>query len=296
MRQVKCNICGADDYAVLFPKDEAARQIHTIVRCKQCGLMYANPQEVVDCETFTKDTEMPSFEPEGHSRQYVQKQLVQMPDYERAAHVLNELCPNRGRLLEVGSFMGLLLERFRVAGWDVTGLEPYSPVAKYGRAKYGHNIVEALLPDAGLPEAAFDALVMLHVIEHMPDPAMNVREARRVLKKGGVMVVETPRFDSLMFKIFGRRERSINNCHGHIYFFTVPSLRRLLEQNGFEVFRVDLVGRTLTVDRLLYNLGVMTRRAAITRFLVRVAAKLRLDRFRVHINVHDMQRLYCRAR
>jgi SAM-dependent methyltransferase len=218
-----------------------------------------------------------------------------MPDYERALQVLNEICPRRGRLLEVGSFLGLLLERFRATGWDVTGLEPYQPVADYARAKFGHKIVEALLPDSGLPEASFDAVVMLHVIEHMPDPAKNVREARRILRPGGVMVVETPRFDSLMFKIFGRRERSINNCQGHIYFFTVPSLRRLLEQSGFEVFRVDLVGRTLTLERLLYNIGIMTRNPHIVRFLCRVGTKLRLDRFRVHVNVHDMQRLYCRA-
>jgi SAM-dependent methyltransferase len=296
MQHVKCNVCGADDYRVLFPRDAAARQIHQIVRCNQCGLMYANPQEVVDCEAFAAETTSPKLDLEGEGRVYFEKQHVQMPDYERALGVLNEICPQRGRLLEVGSFLGLFLERCRATGWDVTGLEPYPPVATYARAKYGHKIVEALLPDAGLPEAAFDAVIMLHVIEHMPDPAKNVREARRILRPGGILVVETPRFDSLMFKVFGRRERSINNCHGHIYFFTVPTLKRLLEQCGFEVFRVDLVGRTLTLERLLYNLGVMTRRAVITRFLCRLGTRLRLNRFRVHVNVRDMQRLYCRAR
>ena len=258
--------------------------------------MYANPQEVVDCETVCLEEAEEMFDPNGSGRQYFQKQHVQMPDYERVLRVFNELFPKRGRVLEVGSFLGLLLDRFRASGWDATGLEPFRAMAKYSRATYGHNIVEALLPDAGLPEASFDALVMLHVIEHMPDPARNVCEARRVLRPGGVMAVETPRFDSLMFKLLGRRERSINNCHGHLYFFTVPALRRLLEQNGFEVFRVDLVGRTLTVDRLLYNIGVMSRRPKITQFLCGMGRKLGLDRLRVHVNARDMQRLYCRAK
>ena len=137
---------------------------------------------------------------------------------------------------------------------------------------------------------------MLHVIEHMPDPAQNVRELRRVLRPGGMLVVETPRFDSLMFKLLGRRERSINNSHGHIYFFTVPTLSRLLEQNGFEIVRVDMVGRTLTLDRLVSNLGVMSRSERIRHFMWRTGAKLRLDRFRIHVNARDMQRIYARAK
>ena len=103
-------------------------------------------------------------------------------------------------------------------------------------------------------------------------------------------------FDSLMFGLLGRRERSNNNCPGHIYFFTVPTLRRLVEQNGFAVERVDLVGRTLTGERLLYNVGLISRHAGVQRLLGRLALVARLDRLRLHLNCRDMQRLYCRAR
>jgi SAM-dependent methyltransferase len=258
--------------------------------------MYANPQEVVDCETFNGAELAREFEPEGRDRLYFEKQHVQMPDYERALAALNELCPERGRLLEIGSYLGLLLERCRKNRWEVTGLEPFSVAADYARKKYGFNIVEAVLPEAKFPEASFDAVLMLHVIEHMPDPALNVGEIHRVLKPGGVLVVETPRFDSLMFKLLGRRERSINNCPGHIYFFAVPTLRRLLEKNGFEVLRVDLVGRTLTLERLLYNVGVMSRSQKVRAWTDRMGTKLGLNRFRVHVNARDMQRIFCRAK
>ena len=110
------------------------------------------------------------------------------------------------------------------------------------------------------------------------------------------MLVETPRFDSLMFKLLGRRERSINNCPGHIYFFTVPTLSRLLEQNGFEVARVDLVGRTLTIDRLLFNVGLMAQSQRVRRWMAQLGTRWGFDRKHVHINVRDMQRLYSRAK
>jgi len=291
MKSVKCNLCGADEYTTLFPAGYA--QLHRIVRCNHCGLMYANPQELVDCERVQSDAHPKVFD-EQEARQYLQKQYVQLPDNERALRVLDQLVPRHGKLLEIGSYCGIFLNRIRADGWEVAGVEPDAAAAGYARQKFGLELSGHLLPDPNLPDCAFDAVVMLHVIEHMPDPCENLHEIYRILKPGGVVVVETPRFDSLMFKLLGRRERSICNCNGHIYFFTVPTLSRLLEKNGFEVIRVELVGRTLTLDRFLSNVGLVLRNSRIRRWFAWLGVKLHLDRLRLHINVRDMQRLYAR--
>jgi 2-polyprenyl-3-methyl-5-hydroxy-6-metoxy-1,4-benzoquinol methylase len=291
MGLVTCNVCGADDYTIVFPKGYA--QVHQIVRCNKCSLMYANPQELIDCDAFEEyDKKAQSDE----FQQYFNKQHVQLPDNLRVLEALNGMFPQRGRLLEIGSYLGIFSDRIRSAGWDVTGLEPFHTVAEYSRKTYGLNVVEKLLPEAQFADANFDVVIMLHVIEHLPNPAEYVREIRRILRPGGMLVVETPRFDSLMFKVMGRRERSLSNCDGHIYFFTVPSLSALLERNGFEVERVDLVGRTLTADRLLYNIGVMSRSAGVQKMLGRAGTAVGLDKLKLHVNVRDMQRIYCRAK
>ena len=292
MALVNCNLCGADDYTVLFP--EGFAQLHRIVRCNRCSLMYANPQKAVDCDTFT-DPALAIDADSPHIKQYVRKQHIQLADNLHVLRRLNEHFPGRGRLLEIGAFMGIFLDQIRSDGWDVTGLEPFSFFAKYAREKLQLNIIEDILPNANLPDAAFEAVVMLHVIEHVPNPAETIREIRRILKPGGMLVIETPRFDSLMFKLLGRRERSISNCNGHVYFFTVASLTRLLERNGFRVCQTDLVGRTLTADRLLYNLGVISRRAGLQKVLERLGSSAYLQRVRLHVNVRDMQQLYCVA-
>lgn len=291
MGYVACNVCGADDYSVVFPKGYA--QIHRIVRCNRCALMYANPQESIDCESFAEYDQKAQT---AEFQQYFDKQHVQLADQLRVLEVLNDLFPRRGQLLEIGSYLGIFLDRIRAGGWEVTGLEPFHSVAEYSRKTYDLKVVEALLPEAQFPDASFDAAIMLHVIEHLPDPAAYVREIRRICKPGAVLVVETPRFDSLMFQLLGRRERSLSNCDGHIFFFTVPSLSALLERNGFAVERVDLVGRTLTADRLLYNVGVVSRSAGLQRALGSLAAATRLKNWRLHVNLRDMQRIYCRAR
>src|SRR5580698_9501121 len=89
---VRCNLCGADDYSVRFPKGVA--QLHRIVTCNQCGLMYANPQELVDCKTFEAE-DYPKVFDEVECRQYFQKQHVQLPDNLRALRALQEMVPKR---------------------------------------------------------------------------------------------------------------------------------------------------------------------------------------------------------
>ena len=86
--------------------------------------------------------------------------------------------PNRGTLLEVGNRLGYLLNFFREEGWE----------------------------EAQLASSSADMMTMIHVIEHVPDPPdpmAALKEVHRVLKPGGSFVMETPRYDTLMFRLLG---------------------------------------------------------------------------------------------
>jgi hypothetical protein len=96
--------------------------------------------------------------------------------------------------------------------------------------------------------------------------------------------------------MLGRRERSLSNCNGHIYFFTVPTLTKLLEKQGLEVVRVDLVGRTLTMDRFLGNVGLIAKNHGFAKLLNRFSNSFHMDKVVFHVNARDMQRIYCRAK
>ena len=140
-----------------------------------------------------------------------------------------------------------------------------------------------------IDDNSVDVLVATHVIEHVPDPSAFVAKAARILTKGGKLILETPTYDSFFFKLLKHRERSVR-CNGHIYFFTKDSLSKLVEKQGFTVIRHEKVGRTLTLERLFYNFGVMTGKKD---FFAKAAKKLGLDKFVLRINARDMQRIYC---
>jgi SAM-dependent methyltransferase len=131
---------------------------------------------------------------------------------------------------------------------------------------------------------------MNHVIEHLPDPLGTLRLIHRLMKSGGHLVIETPRYDSLTFKLLGRRERSVR-CDGHVYFFTSETLTRLCEAAGFRITKRWTTGRRLTLDRLAWNLGLVSREEWLQNGLERLSRACRLDRFGVYLNVGDIQRV-----
>jgi 2-polyprenyl-3-methyl-5-hydroxy-6-metoxy-1,4-benzoquinol methylase len=284
---VRCNYCGVDDSKVVFRVGVA--QLNQIVQCNRCGLMYASPRakEPDHVEIANYD---PTFNPLHPDDTRVLKEQLQVKDYNKTRALLNQLYPQRGRLLEVGSSLGYLLDVFRKDGWDVLGVEPFFQCCRYAKEELGLEVINAILETADLPNESFEVVLLNHVIEHIDDPLRTLREVNRILKPNGHFVIETPRYDTLMFKLLGRRERSIG-CGGHIYFFTTQTLRNLYEAAGFKTVQLDYVGRSLTVERLIYNVGVISKSNRLRGVLDKVAASLHLRKASLYLNFRDMQRV-----
>lgn len=291
---VKCNQCGADDYTVLIPEGKA--QIHRIVKCNQCDLMYANPQTthtvdgkvsldegaVQDQEAL--DKELKEFIPDKN--QYLQKQYIQQKDYLKVLDYIDTR--ERGTLLDIGSYTGVFLDSARKRGWQPLGIEPMPLPRIYSEREFDLEVIPVAFEKSKIEKDSIDVIVSFHVIEHVYDPKLYISKSQKILKKGGLLVMETPTYDTFTFKLLRYRERSVR-CNGHVYFFTKKSLRRMVEEAGFKVVRHDRVGRTLTMDRLFHNIGIITGKK---KFFNRFARSLGLQRFRLYLNMGDMQRIY----
>lgn len=101
-------------------------------------------------------------------------------------------------------------------------------------------------------DASFDLAVCVEVLEHLFDAEGAVAEAWRVLRPDGRLFVTVPNVAfwrrRLDLGLLGRwnpggDERSVDEPwrDPHLRFFTVPSLRALLERTGFEV---DVAGHS----------------------------------------------------
>lgn len=135
-----------------------------------------------------------------------------------------------GRLLDVGCGNGVFLMRAREAGWTVQGIEP-DPKAAASARRAGLEVIEGTL-DNGEDLGLFDAVTASHVIEHVHDPRLFFRQVFERLRPGGRLWLATPNVESLGHRRYGRAWRGLEPPR-HMTVFSLPALRRLLDDAGF---------------------------------------------------------------
>lgn len=137
-----------------------------------------------------------------------------------------------GRLLEVGCGDGWLLSALAGRGWNVEGVD-FDPSAIAAARARGFDVRQGSLEAQAYPDASFDAVVMVHVVEHVPDPSALLRECLRVLKPGGALVAVTPNGAGLGHRWFGPDWRGLEPPR-HLHIFTPRALRKIARDAGFE--------------------------------------------------------------
>ncbi len=132
------------------------------------------------------------------------------------------------RALDLGAGDGRLTAELEAGGVTAADVSPVALGRARRRVPDGVRIVE-LEPDAPLPfgDAEFDLVLCAETIEHVRDAQLLLSEIRRVLRPGGTLGLTTPANRPLL--------RPPDPLSPHLRFFTRRSLRRLLDEHGFEV-------------------------------------------------------------
>ena len=137
-----------------------------------------------------------------------------------------------GSVLELGCGGGDLLCRLAALGWRAEGVDVDRHAIQNARQK-GLNVKAGRVEDLGYPPDCFDAVIMVHVIEHIHDPRRFLQECHRILKPGGQLSLVTPNAGSFLHRIFGRSWFPLEPPR-HLHIFTIAAIKTLLEEAGFE--------------------------------------------------------------
>lgn len=162
--------------------------------------------------------------------------------------------PEVRSICDLGCGNGYLAGRLGERGYQVTGVDasqPYIDTAlrRYAsdrvRFRHAHFTPELL---AELAAQRFDLVISSDVIEHLYHPTILTDTAAAIVKPGGLFVVGTPYHGYLKNLALAVRNdwdqhHSVHWDGGHIKFFSVKTLRRMVERAGFEVVRFHFYGR-----------------------------------------------------
>jgi SAM-dependent methyltransferase len=142
--------------------------------------------------------------------------------------LIERYAPSKGVLLEAGCGGGLFASEMTQGGWRVIASDLAPDAAAFARS-FGVRDALAFDADAGWPLAdrAVDLVVMLDMLEHVRDDAAALREAWRVLRPGGTVVLTVPAYAFLF--------SSWDEYNAHFRRYTAGSLHASARQAGFEV-------------------------------------------------------------
>jgi SAM-dependent methyltransferase len=261
-----CPVCGCADREVFYEglRDRAFRAAPgawTLMRCRECRSAYLDPRpdpqtiELAYRSYYTHGTAAPP-PPVGRLRQglagdyrrarwgYEQGpavpggRLIPRIAASRGALVDREIrhlpATPGGRLLDVGCGSGAFVAQMEALGWRAEGIDP-DPAAVAGAREAGLEVRQGMLADLDPAEhaGAFDAVTLSHVIEHLHDPAGDMRRIHALLRPGGLLWIATPNLEALGLRRFGRDWLGLDPPR-HLVLFTRASLERLVRDAGFD--------------------------------------------------------------
>jgi len=163
------------------------------------------------------------------------------------------ICPHLeigSRLLEIGCGAGNLLLQATVPGSYPVALDLSMQALTFVRSRLEEAKSDAEAPsDFGCTQAigeclpladeSFDCVLMSEVIEHLEAPQISVREAVRVLRPGGRLLITTPNYHSFWPVMEWTVDR-LNMApkmagEQHISRFNLSSLKKMLLESGLEI-------------------------------------------------------------
>jgi SAM-dependent methyltransferase len=287
-----------------------SEEVFTLMKCLGCGLIYLNPRPTAAAiAKFYPDEYYPCTSEQGRQpekpvskklssaiKQAIREEFygyppkgrgaktsiwrrlrrwILYPEYWHLKLVGRDIIPfsGEGWLLDVGCGTGKTMCLLRDQGWKTFGVDFSKVAAEYARLQHGLEVFCGQLADARHKDSSFDLVMFSHSLEHLYNPVDTLREAHRILKPGGRVLIIVPNAGSFEAFLFGKWWVHWD-VPRHLCHFTKDTLSRILEECGFRVARTGY-GMTPSsflgsLDYLICHLtGRPIRKSRLLRLLSR---------------------------
>lgn len=231
--RTSCEFCGSHKIFKYHEADNGSQ----IFKCGNCKIQFMNPQ-------YTAEYLADYYSTYIRDESKIEDELIKAQTY--CLSLVENYLPEKGKLLEIGSGNGYLLRAAKERGWRPTGHEIDCESAQKVSEKIGMEILCGDFTELEINEK-FEAVMMLHVLEHFKDPVSHLKKINSVIKKGGILFIALPNIQSRSglvkfalekLKIKRKNVAAYYDTDHHLWYYTPFTIRKFLEKNGFEILRI----------------------------------------------------------
>jgi len=279
-QKIRCPICGFYDAGLYLIKKD-----YKFYRSENCGLIFIWPtpnlnktELIYKADYFTGAKQGYGYVNYDRDKEPMKKTFI------KYLGLIEKYNRHKDALLDVGAATGFFMDLVRKRGWKTKGIEISEYAVKEARKK-GLDVIPGILENASFRNDSFDAITMWDVLEHLSDPLKIMKIVNSILKKGGILAINTPDSASLWARLLGRCWYLLIPPE-HIFLFSKKALHILLENNGFEILEIRKIGKSFTFP---YILGILYswQRLRLWKKLLELFQNKFLNKMSVPINFRD---------
>lgn len=219
--------------------------------CKVCRskstitIFFLNNYRFIQCR-LCKFTIIKPIPEEKERREYYknfkyntgfQNEKIIRKDARSTLSFLEQLNPNKGKILDVGCGAGFFLDEAQKQNWDCIGVDFANETINYGISKFNLNLITGDFLSIKFPREKYDVITLNQVIEHLSNPMPTLKKVHALLKYNGIVCIATPNNQSIMSKI---QKENFNYIipPEHIIYFSPQNFSKLLTFFGYKIIKI----------------------------------------------------------
>lgn len=246
-----CNLCDFQKFELVKSKLRDDKTKYKVYRCKNCSHIQLLPRPTKDEDKKFYDK---NLQDKNRRKEidYEKLQLNNLFDTKRHVRFIQSLCKDANcNLLDIGAGYGFFVNELYNSGYkNIIGVEVSDERRKLA---IKHSAVQIIDFDVNRPNkdiGRFNMITLFHVLEHMPDPILFLKNIKNLITSNGIIICEVPNV----------REMLLDNCkeyndfywiRAHLNYFSKETLSNCLKKAEYSYVEIKFQQRYGLMN--LYN-------------------------------------------
>lgn len=247
---IACIICGSNK-CYLIKKTKYGNK----VKCKKCGLIYANPRlkpgALVKAYSFEGDVNCQNKEDKNSLIKCYNK-IDQDRKYQYMEDIkIIQKSIKKGKILDIGCAAGTFLELMDKKEWNCYGTDILD-IRKNSVKKANITFLKGDFNDLDFKNNIFDVIYMSATFEHFSHPLKTLKKINSLLQPGGMIFIsELPNINCLTYK----KSHPKDLPPFHLFYYKAKDIKKMLKTSGFKDIKItsNYIGNDFLRKILLQN-------------------------------------------